>query len=105
MKHGFTLAEVVVALLVVQVAVMGTLANLVLVHRTLSDAEQLELATLTARGTLDSLQGAFVVEQGSSRFEHGRVAWTVGDSGLVVVRAVSLVGDEFIVLRSRILPP
>jgi hypothetical protein len=104
MKRGFTLAEVVVALLVTQMAVMGTLANLVLVHRTLADAEQLESGTLAARAALDSLRGASVVDYGAGKFAGGRLVWTVGDSGLVVVRAVSVAGNELIVLRSRMLP-
>jgi type II secretory pathway pseudopilin PulG len=85
---GFTLIEVVIALLVLEIAVVGLVGTLVLASSTLTRAETLERAVATAEGVLDSLAHVGVVVPDSVLLASARVSWTVGDSGRVDLRAV-----------------
>jgi type II secretory pathway pseudopilin PulG len=96
---GFTLLEVVIALLVLEVAVVGLVGTLVLASSTLTRAETLEQAVATAEGVLDSLaRGAAGAD--SSSFPGGTVAWSVGDSGRVALRATDAAGSTLFDLES-----
>jgi type II secretory pathway pseudopilin PulG len=86
--RGFTLIEVVIALLVLEIAVVGLVGTLVLASSTLTRAETLERAVATAEGVLDSLAHVGVVVSDSVTLPAARVSWTVGDSGRLNVRAI-----------------
>lgn len=96
--RGFTLVEVVVALLLFEVVVLGVVGTLRLAAETLHRAETLERAVVAAQAVSDSLAGADgAVTEGSRAFVGGRVSWEAGGelSGSTV-RAVSLSGDTLI---------
>jgi Tfp pilus assembly protein PilV len=89
MTRGFTLLEVVVALLLLEVAVLAAAGTLVVASRTLTQAELLERAVLEAEAVLDSLAATPAVTSGARPFSAGTLEWSVGPSGTVVVRAAS----------------
>ena len=92
-RSGFTLLEVVVALLVLEVAVVGLVGSLVLASATLTRAESLERAVATAEGVLDSLAGAAEIHADSVVHTGGGVVrWSVDDSGRVRLQATEASG-------------
>jgi Tfp pilus assembly protein PilV len=100
MRRGFTLLEVVVALLVLEVAVVGVVGALALASSTLTRAEALERAVAEAQGVLDSLSGTRGVSADSAARPWGTVAWSVDDSARVGVRAVARTGEVLLDVRS-----
>jgi len=103
-RRGFTLLEVVVALLVLEVAVVGSVGALVLASQTLARAEALERAVATTEGVLDSLARTRSAGADSVILAAGTVSWTVDDSGRVALRAVDPKGEVVLDVRS-LLPP
>jgi type II secretory pathway pseudopilin PulG len=104
-RSGFTLLEVVVALLVLEVAVVGLVGSLVLASATLTRAESLERAVATAEGVLDSLAGAAATLADSiPHAGRGTVRWSIDDSGYVRLQATegrgSVVLDLAAVVRA-----
>jgi type II secretory pathway pseudopilin PulG len=99
-RGGFTLLEVVVALLVLEVAVVGMVGSLVLAASTLTRAETLEMAVANAEGLLDSLSRAAGPATDSVVYDGGKIAWSIDDSGRVSVRAVDAVGEVLLDLSS-----
>lgn len=75
--------EIAVALLVLEVCLLGVFGILVLANRSLTRAERLESATATLEGVADSLAAAARLESGR-RAVSGRdtVVWMVGDGEL-----------------------
>jgi Tfp pilus assembly protein PilV len=86
-RRGFTLIEVVVALVVLEVAVIGLVGTLALATATLTRAETLERAVATAEGVLDSIARGASAGADSLVSSAARVTWTVDDSGRVQLRA------------------
>jgi type II secretory pathway pseudopilin PulG len=100
-RGGFTLLEVVVALLVLEVAVVGLVGSLVLASATLTRAESLERAVATAEGVLDSLAATAIVLAGSVPHSGGgMVRWSVDDSGMVHVEATAASGETLLDMMS-----
>jgi type II secretory pathway pseudopilin PulG len=87
MSRGFTLLEVVVALLLMEVAVLAAVGTLALASRTLARAEHLERAVAAAGGVLDSLAGADSLVSAADSFGGARLEWLVDAAGRVVLRA------------------
>jgi len=102
-KAGFTLVEVLVALIVMEVATLGVLGSLVLASETMRRAETLERATARAEGVLDSLHSVLGSGSGVRPFVGGEVRWTVDDRGYLVLNAVDERGVALLDLRSRVL--
>jgi Tfp pilus assembly protein PilV len=103
-SSGFTLIEVVIALLVLEIAVVGLVGTLVLASSTLTRAETLERAVATAEGVLDSLaQSPFVVSD-SVVLPDARISWTVGDSGRLSIRATDATARVLFELESVVSP-
>ena len=102
MRDGFTLLEVVVSLLLLEVAVLAAAGTLVIAARSLAEAEHLERAVLEAEGVLDSLAGVAAPVSGSKAYPGGSVAWDVDGAGGVAVRVVSPEGDERVVVASAV---
>ncbi|MEQ1857833.1 MAG: prepilin-type N-terminal cleavage/methylation domain-containing protein [Longimicrobiales bacterium] len=100
MKRGFTLLEVVVALLVLEVAVVGVVGALVLASSTLTRAEVLERAAAEAEGVLDSLARTRGPRADSSGRPWGALVWIVDDSARVHVRATDPNGAVVLDVRS-----
>jgi prepilin-type N-terminal cleavage/methylation domain-containing protein len=104
MRRGFTLIEVIIALLILEVAMVGVVGAFVLASSTLTRAEVVELQTAAAEGVLDSLARAGAPGADSMRSATGGIAWSVDDSGSVTLRATDPHGSVVLDLRS-VMPP
>jgi type II secretory pathway pseudopilin PulG len=102
---GFTLIEVVVALLVLEVAVVGAVGTLVLASTALRRAEALERAVATTEGVLDSIARTRTVGTDSVSYGEGYVHWTMDDSGRATLRALDGRGDVLFELRAVVGAP
>jgi Tfp pilus assembly protein PilV len=94
MRSGFTLAEVVVSLVLLEVAVVGVLGNMAFAAEVLRRTERLERGTATVEVLVDSLTGTANPGTDSVRFEGGWVQWNVNDDGVLDVRVRSDSGEE-----------
>jgi len=102
---GFTLLEVVMALMVLELAVMGAVGVLVLASSTLGRAERLERAAALAEGVLDSLAVVAAPTDGRASYGAGDVLWAVNPAGEVVVIALGPTGDTLFEIGSVLPPP
>lgn len=102
-RHGgFTLVEVVVALVVLEICVIGVASMLTLASRTLTRAERLEAAVATAEGVLDSLRTTPAPVDGWRRLDGGgSIVWVVASGGAIAVRAESDEGRSLVELAGR----
>jgi prepilin-type N-terminal cleavage/methylation domain-containing protein len=73
--RGFTLIEIVVAIVLLEIGVLGVIGTLTIASRTMTRAETLEAATITAGRIVDSLAIYGMVEEGGVGFAGGRVSW------------------------------
>lgn len=103
MRRGFTLIEVVMALLVLEVAVIGVLGSLMVASRTAGRAEQLERLVQYVESTLDSLRGGAHVGDDSVSHPEGRIAWSVEADGTLTLIAVGAEGVA-VEVSSRVPP-
>ncbi len=90
---GFTLLEVVIALVVLEVAVVGAVGVLVVASQTLAAAERLERAVALSEGALDSLALVVAPTDGAVRHPAGEVRWRIGSDGEVILVASGPAGD------------
>jgi type II secretory pathway pseudopilin PulG len=105
MRAGFALLEVLVALLTLEVAVVGVLGSLVVARDTMRQAETLERATARAEGVLDSLRLRDGPGEGVRAFGGGEIRWVVDDQGGLLLTAVSDRGGPLFDVRSRVSTP
>lgn len=101
---GFTLIEVLVALVVLQVALVGVLGTALAATRTMHAAEATSLRARAAMSVLDSLRAAGPPRPGSSTHGPVAVSWTVDSIGAVDLAAITPDSVEFrlhTVLRIR----
>lgn len=105
MRAGFTLMEVVVALLLLEVGVLAAAGTLQVASRTLAEAERLERAVVEAGGVLDSLGRVSGPSAGSRSLPFGEVAWSVDDSGTVTLTAETLAGAPLLAVTSAARAP
>lgn len=101
-RRGFTLMEVVMALLVLEMAVLGVLGTMALAARTLRRAERLEAATGRAEAVLDSLRRGAAPGSGRDVFDDVVVVWTVDSAGRVELNATDEHGGTLLGLRSEV---
>ena len=87
MRVGFTLLEVLVSLVILEISVLGVLGTLVLASETQRRAEVIEHAAARAEGVLDSLRGGATPGTGSDAFHGGVVRWVIDDQGVVNLEA------------------
>jgi len=105
-RSGFTLLEVVMALLVLEVSVVGLVGSLVLASSTLTRAESLERAVATAEGVLDSLAAsASILADSVPHAGGGTVRWSVDDSGRVSLQATGADGAVVLDVLSVVARP
>ena len=104
MNRGFTLLEVVVSLLLLQVAVVGAVGTLAVASRNLAEAELMERAVLGAEGVLDSLRGVAGATDGSRVVDPGGLEWSVDTLGGVTLYATHPDGRVLFEVRSAVRP-
>jgi len=105
MRSGFTLIEVVVSLLLLEVAVLAAAGTMAVAAGVLAEAEHLERAVLEAEGVLDSLAGAAAATSGSRPYRGGITEWTVDPSGALDLRVLSPDGEERLAVTSAVGSP
>ena len=100
--RGFSLIEVIVALLVLEVGVMGVAGSFLLASRLMTRAEVMEATVAAMEGVLDSLSGG--ASEGEGYVEHatGGVRWVVDSFGLVTLSAAGPDGTALLVVRGEV---
>ncbi len=94
MSRGFTLVEVVVALILLEIGVLAAAGTLVLASRALGRAERIERAVAALELVADSIGAAGSGADGARPFPGGRVLWGWrGAGGLADLVAVDVAGD------------
>ena len=93
-RRGFTLAEILVSLVVLEVGLMGAAGMLLVADRTLNRARDTEWALQEARTIADSLSSAGATAGGESVVEVGVIRWEVSTGGaLAQVRITADLND------------
>jgi Tfp pilus assembly protein PilV len=80
-SSGFSLVEVLVALVVLQLVILGAMGMMVVASSTMTEAELLERAVSALEGTADSLSQGATPGQAYKDVDGGRVQWIVGPGG------------------------
>ena len=83
-RAGFTLVEVVIALILLELGLVGCAQTLVLAQRHMAAAEGLHLATQRAAGVADSLLAAPAAAAGEAVEPWGTLRWAPGAGGLML---------------------
>ncbi len=83
-SRGFSLVEVPVALVVLEVGLLGCAGTLVLAHRHLAAAERLHVATQAAAAVVDSLLAEGVPGSGEASSRWGTLRWSPTKDGILV---------------------
>lgn len=104
MRRGFTLLEVIIALLVLELVAMGGVGLLVLASSTLARAERLERAVALTEGVLDSLAGTSMRADGAASYGAGEVLWSLAPDGVASLIATGPLGDTLFQIGA-VLPP
>lgn len=107
MRGGFTLVEIVVALLLLEVAVLASLGTMVVAARTHAEADRMERAVATVEGVVDSLSGVAAPSTGFRDDPGGGVlvTWTLVDSMSAEVVATGPAGAVLLQLRMPLQRP
>ena len=101
-RTGFTLVEVVVALLVLQLGVLAALATLVHASQVSRRAETLERATTRVESVLDSLAAGATPDTVDVALDLFRLRWTVDGAGRLRIRVVDHAGRVLVQARSTV---
>ena len=102
-RFGFSLVEVVVALLVLEVGLLASAGMILSAQRTLARARLLQHAVMEASRTADSLTAAGWTTRGFRSFAGGRVEWIPEDDEEDGVRIFAVgvqSGDTLIRMRT-----
>jgi hypothetical protein len=105
MKTGFSLVELVLALLVFQIGLLATAGMVLLAQRSLLRAELTVRATLASDLVADSLEEVGEASTGRRGYAWGEIAWTPASDeigGLLVFASSTLLGDTLVTLRALI---
>jgi Tfp pilus assembly protein PilV len=102
--RGYSLVELIFALLIFQVGVLGVAGMILTAQQSLTRAQLILRGTLEARMTGDSLLAEGVEGSGESVRPWGALAWTRGGTGELKVVAVTAGGGDTLAVL-RIWPP
>lgn len=97
--RGFTLLEVVLAVVVLEIGILGVATTLMVASRRLSAALEREHAVVLAVTVLDSLRGAGRAGEDLRTSRLGEVSTSVSGAGEARVVVVSNRGDTLIDVR------
>lgn len=81
-NRGFTLVEILVAVVILEVGLLGVLGTLWLAAHTLTRAQVLERGVATMEGVYDSLALVSFPSEGTRPSSPGEVRWVVAGSDL-----------------------
>ena len=107
MKRGFSLVELVLALLIFQVGLLATAGMVLLAQQNLLRADLTMKGILAADLMADSLEGKGKLESGRKAYLWGEVSWAPAFDeigGLTVVAFSTLLGDTVVEFRALIPP-
>ncbi len=90
MKGGFTLVELLLALLLLQIGLLATAGMILLAQRSLVRAELVVRATLEAEAVADSLLGEGALGEGALARPWGELRWEPAEEGGGAVRVVGV---------------
>lgn len=81
-RHGFTLVEVLVALVVLEVGLLGVVGSLTLAARLMTRAELIERGVAEVERAYDSLSTSGARAGTATRIvDGGTLSWVVGEDG------------------------
>ena len=103
MRGGFSLVELVLALLIFQIGLLATAGMVFLAQRSLLRAELTVRATLASDLVADSLEEVGESSAGRREYPWGEITWTPASDeigGLFVLASSSLIGDTLVTLRA-----
>ncbi len=104
MSRGFTLVEVVVAVVIFEVGVLGVVGTLLLASQAATRAEAMDRAVATLEGVMDSLLVAeSAVGTGERVIEDGTLVWRFDNGGWITLDWSPLRGAPFS-LSTRAMP-
>jgi Tfp pilus assembly protein PilV len=102
--EGFSLLELILAILIFQVGILGVAGMVLTAQRTLTRAQLILRGTLEAREVGDSILSAGAVGAGEMMRPWGGLSWTdEGPAGLKVV--ATMPGGEDTLAVIRVWPP
>ena len=90
MSRGFSLVELLLALLILQVGLLATAGTVFLAQRNLARAELVTRGILAARSVADSLGGSVGGGSGALAFPWGEVVWGPGAGSPPGIKVVAL---------------
>lgn len=100
-KDGLTLAEVLVALVIAELAVLGAIAIAAAAIQRMNRASTLEQTLTRAHSIWDSLSWSATAGPGADSAGPGVISWTVAaDGSFIIVSRVPL-ADSFVVRGAR----
>lgn len=91
-RRGFTLIEVLVALVILEVGILGVVGTLVLASRTLARASLLERSVGQVESVLDSLADSRTSGAGEFAAPGGVLSWSLAPDGTASVTFQGEVG-------------
>jgi Tfp pilus assembly protein PilV len=102
--RGFTLVEVLVAIIVLEVGLLGVVGTLVLAANNMHRAVSLERAVTEVERVYDSLTRAPSSGSGTASVPGGRLRWSVSTDGTVQVDALAVSDSVLFTVLGRAVP-
>jgi len=104
-SQGFTLVEVLVALVVLEIGLLGVVGSLMLAARLMTRAEMIERGVAEVERAYDSLSAARAgAGFGSRAVVGGTVGWVVEESGWSRIRFGTATDSALVSIEARLEP-